>query len=297
MNELTSEREEANYNYFVSFADSRASLTRLPTMAFLTAFMLGIASLPLGSMVFYGEHHTELLPLFYGHLMAIGLSLLMLALSAFQRWVFRHQVFASGLSTFFAVVGFVYATCLMALGIASTVEDPEWSFQGGVMVSGERLALFGLIGTLYVCGATLVHVLLLRMRLRDGHSEKRTMGNYLAASSVFSSKSLWLIFGVAVVGPNVLTEGRYVAITVGALMFLVFASVFTSLPVELGYLTYLKSRDKNYWEARPPEIVVPRAHQRAQQAATLKKVGKWTLIILAAVTVIAVLNKVLPEVL
>ena len=137
---------------------------------------------------------------------------------------------------------------------------------------------------MYLCGAILVHVLLLRKRLLEGHSEKRTMGNYLAASSVYSSKSLWIIFGVAVIGPNLLTGGRYVLVTLGALMFLVFASAFTSLPVEIGYLTYLKSRDKKYWEERPPKIVVPRAQKRAQRTAALKKVAKWLLAVLAVMS-------------
>jgi hypothetical protein len=283
-------RDKANYNYFVSLADSRASLTNLPMMALLTAIMLGLVLIPLGSMVFFGEHHIELLPLFYGHLMMIGFSLLMFALSAFQRWVFRYQVLASSFTVFFAVVGWVYACCFLALGIAAMVEDPEWSFQGGVMVSGDRLALFALIGSLYVCGTPVVHVLLLRKRLREGHSEKRTMGNYLAASSVYSSKGLWIIFAVVVIGPNVLTGGRYVLVTVGTLGFILFASVLTSLPAEFGYLTYLKSRDKKYWEERPPKIVM----KRAQKIAVLKKIGKWVLIVLAVAAALVLLPLVWP---
>jgi hypothetical protein len=116
------------------------------------------------------------------------------------------------------------------------------------------------------------------------------MGNYLAASSVYSSKSLWIIFAVAVIGPNVLTGGRYVLVTVGLLLFLLFASVLTSLPVEFGYLTYLKSRDKKYWEERPPKIVM----KRAQKIAVLKKIGKWVLITLAVVAALVLLPLVWP---
>jgi hypothetical protein len=73
--------------------------------------------------------------------------------------------------------------------------------------------------------------------------------------------------------------------------------VLTSLPVEFGYLTYLKSRDRKYWEQRPPKVVVSRAQKRAQKTATLKKVGKWTVIVLAVIVVIAVLDEVLPDIL
>lgn len=279
------ERDEANYQYFVSLAESRASLTNLPMMAFLTAIMLGLVAAPIGSMVYFGEHRTGLLPLFLAHLVMIGFSMLLLVATLFQSWVFRYQVLASGLSVFFAVVGWVYALSALALCIAATVPDPKWAFKGGVMVSGERLALFALIGSLYVAGATVVHVLLLRKRLREGHSEERTMGNYLAASSVYSSKSLWIIFAVAVIGPNLLTGGRYVLVTVGTLLFLLFASVLTSLPVEFGYLTYLKARDKKYWERRPPKIVV----SRARKIAVLKKVGMWVFIVIAAIAALTFL--------
>lgn len=292
MSKAERERDKANYQYFVSLADSRASLTRLPGMAFLTALLLGVNLIFVVSMIFFGEHHLELLPFFYGYLVVIGFSLVMLVVSLFQGWVFRYQVLSSSFMVLFAVVGWVYALSFMALAIAATVEDP-WEVRGGVMVSGQRLALFALIGSLYVIGATVVHVLLLRKRLREGHSEKRMMGNYGASSRVYGKKSFWIIFAVAVIGPNVLTGGRYVLVTVGILMFLFLASIATSLPVEFGYLTYLKSQDKRYWEQRPPKIVV----SRAQKIATLKKVGKWVLIVFAAIAVIAVLNEVLPRIL
>ena len=287
------ERKKANEQYFLSLADSRASLTSLPMMGLVTAFLLGLDLALVCSMVFYGEHHLELLPLFYAHLVVIGFSFVVCVVSAFQGWVYRFQVFSSGLMTLFALIGWVYALCFMALGIASLVPDTLWGSAGGVMVSGERLALFSVIGFVYVCGAFVVHVLLLRHRLRVGHSEKRTMGNFLAASSAYSSKSLWIIFVVALVGPNVLTGGEYLFVTVGGLLFLVFASVCPSLPVEFGYLAYLKSQDRKYWEQRPPKIVT----SRAQKIRALKKVGKVLLIIIAVIVVLAVLNEVVPALL
>jgi hypothetical protein len=286
-NETKSERErdEANYNYFVSLADSRASLTNLPMMALLTAILLSITGPWLGSLVFYAGY-PALLPLFYAQIAILGFSLLMIVLSAFRWWVFRHQVLASSFTVFFAVVGWVYALCFISICMATVEIGPF----GSTEFSSTRLLLTGIVGPLYVCGATLAHVLLLRRRLREGHSEKRTMGNYLAASSVYSSRSLWIIFAVAVIGPNVITGGRYVLATAGLLMFLLFASVVTSLPVEFGYLTYLKARDKKYWEERPPKIVM----ERAQKIAVLKKVGKWALIVLAVVVALVLLPMVWP---
>ena len=278
-------RDEANCNYFVSLAESRASLTNLPMMAFVTVFLLALTLAWLGSMVFYAGYRDQA-PLFYAQIAVIGFSTVVLVSSAFRGWVFRYQVFASSLTVFFAVVGWVYATSLMAICIGTV----EIGVSGSATFSSARLAIAGIVGPLYVCSAAVVHVLLLRKRLREGHSERRTMGNYLAASSVYSSKSLWIIFAVAVIGPNVLTGGRYVLMTFGLLLFLLFASVLTSLPVEFGYLAYLKSRDKKYWEKRPPRIVVT----REQKLSTLRKVGKWVLIALAAVAALVFLPLLWP---
>lgn len=284
-------RETANLDYFLSLANSRASLTALPGMAVVTAALLGLCMIPVTSMVFFSGHHLDLLPLFHAQLWAIGFSILVGVLSAFKSWVFRFQVFASSLSVLFALIGWVYALCFLALGIASFVNDP--AYFGGAMVSRDRLTLLSAVGCLYVCGAVCVHVLLLRKRLREGHSAKRTLGNLVAASSVYSSKSVWIIFGAAVIVPNVLTEGEYVMLTFGILGFLLFASVTTSLPVEFAYLTYLKSRDRKYWEERPPKEVI----EKAGVVRGLKKFGKWALIVIGAIVVIGILNDVLPQIL
>ncbi|WP_434318261.1 hypothetical protein [Leifsonia sp. P73] len=154
------------------------------------------------------------------------------------------------------------------------------------------VALFpfvGAIGMLYLCGATVVHVLLLRNRLRDGHSDERTWGNLIAASSVYSSKSMWIIFGAATVIPNVLTQGQYVEITLGVILFLLFATVTPSLPVEFTYLAHLKSRDKRYWDERPAK----RRRKKGQARAVFKKIALWVGIFIAVCVAFGTLAKIL----
>lgn len=73
--------------------------------------------------------------------------------------------------------------------------------------------------------------------------------------------------------------------TISGLGALFFLSVLPSLPVEIGYLTYLKSRDKRYWEPRPPKMVIG----RAEVVHVLKKTGKWVLIALAVFIVLKLL--------
>ena len=280
------EREKANEKYFVSLADTRASLTNVPLVAILCMIFLGLTQLPVYSAVYEGNDNF-LIPLYINNAI-IAFCFIGLLPSFIKPLVYRFQVFFSALLV--VLVSFLgYAMCLVAWSIGTMFVFATMT----LVYTPEVYVIFGLVATLYISGASVVQIVLLRHRLRVGHSEERTMGNFLAASSAYSSKSLWIIFAVALIGPNLLTGGQYVMLTVGGLMFLVFASAFPSLPVEFGYLTYLKSRDKKYWERRPPKVVVG----RAQKIRVLKKIGKWVLIIVGSIIVIAVLNEILPKIL
>ena len=277
-------RDEANRDYFVTLANSRFSVSRLPLMAFMTAVGLGLGLILWASVIFY-HGHEKLLPVFVLHLVVIGISLLIWVLTAFRWWVYRYQVLSASLMWGFSVVGWVYAWCFNAVGIAATVDDPS----GGDMVDTTRMSVFAIVGFAYVCGAAVVHVLLLRKRLREGHSIERTLGNLGAVPKVFRRKSLWIIFAVVVIGPNVLTLGKYAYLTVGVVMFLLFASVLPSLPVEFAYLVYLKSRDRTYWEKRPPKRVI----KRAKVVRVLWKTDMWIVIVLAFCVAVEILGRVL----
>jgi len=86
---------------------------------------------------------------------------------------FRFQVFFTGAMALLAALGWVYAICFMMLSIASMVSGPP----GSAVFSLPRLTVMGVGGAVVVLVASVVHVLLLRRRLRDGHSAERTMGN------------------------------------------------------------------------------------------------------------------------
>ncbi len=264
-------RQAANREYFLGLANSRASLTKLPMMALMTAVLLGIGIPWIGSWVF-DAGHPGLSPLFYTQIVVAVFSLLMAVATAFRGWVFRYQVLSSSLMVFFAVAGWVCALALLTVGLATYDSGP----QSSAGFSSARLAVAGIVAPLYVFGATVVHVLLLQKRSRTGYSDERTAANYAAASSVLSSKSLWIILAVALIAPNLLTGGRYLLATAGIVLFLVIVSITTSLPVEFGYLTYLKARDRTYWEVRPSKAAV----SNGVKAARWKRVRKWALIVL-----------------
>lgn len=263
-------REVANRTYFVTLANTRFSLLRVPMMAFITAFVLGVALIPLVSMIFF-HRYEGFFPLFWAHIVVIGFSFLVWVLSAFRGWIFRFQVLATSLMGFFAFM-LVYASCFLFISIGSSVDDPL----GGQMVALDRLALLGVLGFFWLCGAFVVHVVLLRKRLRVGHSAQRTVGNLIAVSRVSRYKTAWITFGVIMVGGNIATRNQYVPMTIGVLGLLFLASVMPSLPVEFAYLAFLKSKDHRYWEKRPPQKV-----EKQERRSRLRTILKWFLVFIA----------------
>lgn len=93
----------------------------------------------------------------------------------------------------------------------------------------------------------------LKKQLRKGFSEKRTTANYIAFSSVYSKPSLWIILGVTLLGGGLASLSGYYLQTFGIVSNIVFISAFSRLIVEVGYLLYLRSKDKTYWEEGPKE--------------------------------------------
>jgi len=250
-------------------------------MAFVTALLLGVDVIPLASMVvFHGEQTLE--PWFLAHLVLIGMSLLLCLLGAAKSWVFRFQVLSTSVMAGLAATGWVYALGFMMLSIASTVEDPA----GGAMFSVPLLATLGAGGTVYVIVALTVHVILLRGRLRDGHSGERTLGNLGVRMRAKGMKLSLLALGVAFVVANVVTSGEYFVLISGSVGFLFLAAVTPSLLVELVYLVHLKTRDREYWEGAS----ISRAVTGRDVAAIAKVIGKWTLIAVGVFAVLVILT-------
>ena len=107
--------------------------------------------------------------------------------------------------------------------------------------------------TVLFIGLTVYNVSWLKKQLGRGFSEKRAAGNSIANSSVYSKSSLWIIFGITVLGGGLASLSGYYKQTFGIVSNIVFTSAFSRLIVEVGYLLYLRSKDKTYWEERPKE--------------------------------------------
>lgn len=272
---------EANRAYFIVLAGTRGSLDTLAVLAILIIFFLGIISVgPLNaSSVFSGYTLFSLLSTV--HVTLIWLCSGFLILSMFKKLIYRFQAFFSTAMSALAA-GLVYCLCLTAVLIAAFVSVREK--QLSVML----FHIVGAAAVALVVGATAVHVVLLRRRLRVGHSEARTIGNIVAVSGSNRSKMFWIILAVVAVVPNVLTLGQYLQNSLGVIGLIVFVCVTPSLPVEFAYLAYLKSKDRAYWEARP----APRSKRERLRIA--KKAGWWVFGIVAGIALIRVLGIVLP---
>lgn len=258
----------ANRDYFWTLANTRASLGMMAALGVPTVILLGgmnFGTLDRAAFEGYGAIRA----VFIVNLVLVGMCALVVIASLFKKLIYRFQVFFS-VANFGIAVILVYCLCLSALVLATVFKAK--STPAAVMWFG----IGGVATVVLVAGAISVHVLLLRRRLRVGHSEKRTMGNVLAVSGSNRAKIMWITLALVAVVPNVLTKGQYLMNTFGVLALIVFACLTTSLPVEFAYLAYLKSKDRSYWEVRP------RGMPKAERRRLTRKVVLWTVGVVVA---------------
>jgi hypothetical protein len=244
---------DMNRNYFKALSATRASLDRLALMMVVLIVCLGISNLgPLGwfAEVPGGEIFSLLSNLNTVIMVVCGAVLLV---SALRSVTYRYQVLFSAVMAA-AALGWVYSLCLLALPLAT------FSKALGKSASANLFVVGGIAAVVLVAGSLVVHLVLLRRRLRLGHSEKRTIGNFVAVSGSNRAKIIWITLAAVAVVPNVLTSGQYLVNFFGVLMLIACACVIPSLPVEFAYLAYLKSIDRAYWETRPRSM--PNARRR-----------------------------------
>ena len=83
-----------------------------------------------------------------------------------------------------------------------------------------------------------------------GFSPTRTLGNYFAKSSSYSSNALTIIFVCSMIGAALT---GYYGVVLGVSVSILFSYAFTQLLTEVGYLLYLKTKSKEYWEDEPED--------------------------------------------
>ncbi|AGK70307.1 hypothetical protein I872_00880 [Streptococcus cristatus AS 1.3089] len=162
-----------------------------------------------------------------------------------KTFIYKHQLFSTAM--LFVLINGIHLS-LVLMNYILTILTNEVLKNSLIYSLIYWLSSIGLFMGLIVYNASW-----LKKQLRKGFSEKRTTANYIAFSSVYSKPSLWIILGVTLLGGGLASLSGYYVQTFGIVSNIVFISAFSRLIVEVGYLLYLRSKDKTYWEEVPKE--------------------------------------------
>ncbi|MBP2622287.1 hypothetical protein DHL47_13410 [Streptococcus panodentis] len=185
--------------------------------------------------------------------------------------IFRHQAFSTAL-LFAMINGLLLSLVLMDYVLVIFNND---LLKNSLIYS----TIYWVSSLIFFLGLIFYNLRWLKKQLENGFSEERTNANYFAASSVFSKTSLWIIFALTILGvvaAAILTRSWNSILGVSGNVL--FISAFSRLIVEVGYLLYLRIKDKSYWEEVPEEL----KNQNILKTLDFKKpkIRLWTELIL-----------------
>lgn len=243
-NEQNVDIEQANKVYFKSLANTRASSAMMInswTGVFLFAFeILCFYSYDVSKGIKPFSHWFFDILVVYClyHIIAFFLPLM-------GAFIYRRQVLSTTLLLFTYAGMFLSLQVMGLLIIVSALANKE--FEVGFPKYGFLVIPFLVICTLL---GFIYHYFWLKKQLKIGFSPTRTLGNYFAKSSSYSSNALTIIFVCSMIGA-VLTG--YFGVVLGVSVSILFSYAFTQLLTEVGYLLYLKTKSKEYWEDEPED--------------------------------------------
>ena len=239
--------KELNKDYFQGLGATRASVGMLG-LAWSGIFALSIA---LSHVYYFIKDQLKLNPfsnLIFLFLFVCLLFMLICQVISFnQKLIYRHQFF--GTAMLFAMINGLLLSLVLTYYVIVVLTNNL------LRNSFIYTIIFGLSSLLLFLGLILYNVRWLKKQLETGFSEQRTNANYVAASSVYSKPSIWIILGATLLGGMMVgwMTGYYKQI-LGIFGNLVFISAFSRLIVEVGYLLKLRAKDKAYWEEVPEEL-------------------------------------------
>lgn len=239
--------EELNKNYFQSLGATRASVGMLG-LAWSGIFALSIA---LSHVYYFIKDQLKLNPfsnlIFLFFCVYLLFMLICQVISFNQKLIYRHQFFDTAM--LFAMINGLLLSLVLTDYVIVVLTNNL------LRNSFIYTIIFGLSSLILFLGLILYNVRWLKKQLETGFSEQRTNANYVAASSVYSKPSIWIILGATLLGGMMVgwITGYYKQI-LGIFGNLVFISAFSRLIVEVGYLLKLRAKDKTYWEEVPEEL-------------------------------------------
>ncbi|MBZ2078795.1 hypothetical protein K1I56_02820 [Streptococcus parasanguinis] len=243
-NEQNVDIEQANKVYFKSLANTRASAAMMInswTGVFLFAFeILCFYSYDVSKGIKPFSHWFFDILVIYClyHIIAFFLPLM-------GAFIYRRQVLSTTLLLFTYAGMFLSLQVMGLLIIVSALANKE--FEVGFPKYGFIVITFLVICTLL---GFIYHHFWLKKQLKIGFSPTRTLGNYFAKSSSYSSNALTIIFVCSMIGAALT---GYFGVVLGVSVSILFSYAFTQLLTEVGYLLYLKTKSKEYWEDEPEE--------------------------------------------
>ena len=241
-NEKKVDIEQANKVYFKSLANTRASAAMMInswTGVFLFGFeILCFYSYDVSKGIKPFSHWFFDILVIYClyHIIAFFLPLM-------GAFIYRRQVLSTTLLLFTYAGMFLSLQVMGLLIIVSALANKE--FEVGFPKYGFIVIPFLVICTLL---GFIYHYFWLKKQLKIGFSPTRTLGNYFAKSSSYSSNALTIIFVCSMIGAALT---GYFGVVLGVSVSILFSYAFTQLLTEVGYLLYLKTKSKEYWEEEP----------------------------------------------
>ena len=243
-NEKKVDIEQANKVYFKSLANTRASSAMMInswTGVFLFAFEI---------LCFYSYDVSKgIKPFshwFFDILVIYCLyHIIVFFLPLIGAFIYRRQVLSTTLLLFTYAGMFLSLQVMGLLIIVSALANKE--FEVGFPKYGFIVIPFLVICTLL---GFIYHYFWLKKQLKIGFSPTRTLGNYFAKSSSYSSNALTIIFVCSMIGAALT---GYFGVVLGVTVSILFNYAFTQLLTEVGYLLYLKTKSKEYWEDEPED--------------------------------------------
>lgn len=244
-NEKKVDIEQANKIYFQSLANTRASASMM-LISFAGVFVLLIEIL-----IFY-SYYDKIVGVnsfsnwFFDILVSYCLYLIIVFfIPLIGKFAYRRQVLSTTLLLFTYAGMFLSLQVMGLLIIVSALANKE--FEVGFPKYGFIVTPFLVICTLL---GFIYHYFWLKKQLKIGFSPTRTLGNYFAKSSSYSSNVLTIIFVCSMIGAALT---GYYGVVLGVSVSILFSYAFTQLLTEVGYLLYLKTKSKEYWEDEPED--------------------------------------------
>lgn len=244
-NEQNVDIEQANKVYFKSLANTRASASMM-LISFAGVFVLLIEIL---SFYSYYDKIVRVNPFsnwFFDILVSYCLYLIIVFfIPLIGKFAYRRQVLSTTLLLLTYIGIFLSLQVMGLLIIVSALANKE--FEVGFPKYGFIVIPFLVICTLL---GFIYHYFWLKKQLKIGFSPTRTLGNYFAKSSSYSSNALTVIFVCSMIGAALT---GYFGVLLGLALTILFSYAFTQLLTEVGYLLYLKTKSKEYWEDEPED--------------------------------------------